>query len=61
MTDFITPEVYGPLHFKYMFMGFAIWVIVPLIGKKLMNKKLQRITVLGKWQSQLRFVAHIIV
>ena len=35
MTDFITPEVYGPLHFKYMFMGFAIWVIVPLIGKKL--------------------------
>ena len=45
MTDFITPEVYGPLHFKYMFMGFAIWVIVPFIGKKLMSKSQQRITV----------------
>ena len=45
MTDFINPEVYGPLHFKYMFMGLAIWTIVPFIGKKLMNKSQQRITV----------------
>ena len=37
MTDFINPEVYGPLHFKYMFMGLAMWMIVPFIGKKFMN------------------------
>lgn len=45
MTDYIRPEVYGSLHLKYMFMGLAMWTIIPFLGKKFFNSAQKRIMV----------------
>lgn len=45
MTDYLPPVIYGPLHLKYIFMGLAIWTIVPFIGKKFLNNTQRQIAV----------------
>jgi len=43
MTDYVQPQVYGPLHFKYLLMGLAMWTIIPFIGRQFLNKPKRRI------------------
>jgi len=45
MNEFIPPDVYGQLHIKYILMGLAMWTIVPLIGKKILNNTQRQVAV----------------
>ncbi len=49
MIDYIRPELYGPLHLKYILMGLAMWIIIPFFGKQFLTK------------SQHRIVAYILI
>ncbi len=45
MTEFISPDVNGHLHIKYILMGLAMWTLVPLIGKNILNNTQRQVVV----------------